>query len=306
MKLIYQGVDIYPKISICRCWHDEYAGGHVDELTLVLNDTRMLWDVWNPKADDEITVIEGNSTTGKMFVHDIVPESALLTVRAFSAPRSFRNVTNKSWEQVKLLGLIGEIAGRHGLTVETHDVEDHLYAYVSQNNIPDMAFLAARCSLEGLSFIVYDGKLVVYSESAAESKTPNLKLTLTKASDYKIIDKSLEVFGSAVLTNGTATGTFNANNGSSRVLRETLPIAISDAAEAARFAKGILRQENKDKLGVLINRIKIIRDIAAGSVIALDIEGAESRNGNYFVSHIRQDYVSNYSKIWTRKPLEGY
>lgn len=306
MQLIYKGVDIYPKISICQCWHDEYAGGHVDELTLILNDTRMLWDVWNPMADDEIIVTEGNSTTGKMFVHDIVPESALLTIRAYSAPRSFRNITNKSWEQVKLLGLIGEIAGRHGLTVETHDVEDHLYSYVSQNNIPDMAFLAARCALEGLSFIVFDGKLVIYSEAAAESKTPTIKLTLTNASNYKIIDKSLEIYGSAVLTNGTATGTFNSNNGGSRVLRETIPIAITDAAEAVRFAKGILRQENKDKRGVLINRIKIMRDIAAGSMMALEIEGAESRNGNYFVSHIRQDYVSNYSKIWTRKPLEGY
>ena len=306
MQLFYQGVDIYPKISVSQCWHDEYAGGHVDEVTLVLNDNRMLWDTWSPKADDEISIVEGNSKTGKLFVHDVVPEAALLTIRARSAPRSFRNINNKSWEQVKLFGLISEIAGRHGLTVETHDVEDHLYAYVSQNHIPDMAFLAVRCALEGLSYIVYDGKLVVFSESAMEKQAALLTISLTKGSNYKIIDDGFELYGSAVITNGTATGTYQANNGSGRVFRESIPIAISDAAEATRFAKGMLRQENKDKLGVLINRTHIIRDIAAGSVVNLTIEGADSRNGNYFISRVRQDYVNNTSKIWTRKPLEGY
>ena len=49
MKILYEGVDIYPDVSVHRCYHDMYAEKQSDELLLKLNDTRELWDSWNPK-----------------------------------------------------------------------------------------------------------------------------------------------------------------------------------------------------------------------------------------------------------------
>ena len=49
MKILYEGVDIYPDISVHRCYHDMYADKQSDELLLKLNDTRELWDRWSPK-----------------------------------------------------------------------------------------------------------------------------------------------------------------------------------------------------------------------------------------------------------------
>ena len=43
MKILYEGVDIYPDISVHRCYHDMYAEKQSDELLLKLNDTRELW-----------------------------------------------------------------------------------------------------------------------------------------------------------------------------------------------------------------------------------------------------------------------
>ena len=40
MKIIYEGTDIYPEISVHRCYHDMYADKQSDELLLKLNDTR--------------------------------------------------------------------------------------------------------------------------------------------------------------------------------------------------------------------------------------------------------------------------
>ena len=56
MKIIYEGTDIYPEISVHRCYHDMYADKQSDELLLKLNDTRELWDRWSPKKGDTIAV----------------------------------------------------------------------------------------------------------------------------------------------------------------------------------------------------------------------------------------------------------
>ena len=165
MKIIYEGTDIYPEISVHRCYHDMYADKQSDELLLKLNDTRELWDRWSPKKGDTIAVEDGAAKTGKMFVESVVPESGLITLRAYSAPQSTKDKRSKSWEKVKFLQLIQELAGRHGLTVETYGITDQTYDYVEQNNLPDFAFLQARCTLEGAAFLVYDGKLVVYDLS---------------------------------------------------------------------------------------------------------------------------------------------
>ena len=34
MKILYEGVDIYPDISVHRCYHDMYAEKQSDELLL--------------------------------------------------------------------------------------------------------------------------------------------------------------------------------------------------------------------------------------------------------------------------------
>ena len=130
MKIIYEGTDIYPEISVHRCYHDMYADKQSDELLLKLNDTRELWDRWSPKKGDTIAVEDGTAKTGKMFVESVVPESGLITLRAYSAPQSTKDKRSKSWEKVKFLQLIQEIAGRHGLTVETYGITDQTYYYV--------------------------------------------------------------------------------------------------------------------------------------------------------------------------------
>ena len=92
MKILYEGVDIYPDISVHRCYHDMYAEKQSDELLLKLNDTRELWDSWNPKKGDTIAIEDGAAKTGKMFVESVVPESGIITLRAYSS-RSLRRIS---------------------------------------------------------------------------------------------------------------------------------------------------------------------------------------------------------------------
>ena len=144
MKILYEGVDIYPDVSVHRCYHDMYAEKQSDELLLKLNDTRELWDSWNPKKGDTIAIEDGAAKTGKMFVESVVPESGIITLRAYSVPQSAKDKRSKSWEKVKFLQLAQEIAGRHGLTLETFGITDQTYDYVEQNNLADFAFFQNR------------------------------------------------------------------------------------------------------------------------------------------------------------------
>ena len=246
MKILYEGVDIYPDVSVHRCYHDMYAEKQSDELLLKLNDTRELWDSWNPKKSDTIAIEDGAAKTGKMFVESVVPESGIITLRAYSVPQSAKDKRSKSWEKVKFLQLAQEIAGRHGLTLETYGITDQTYDYVEQNNLADFAFFQNRCTLEGAAFLVYDGKLVVYDEAYMESQQPVDTITITPANDFEYRDEGTNAYGSAEAVNGGLTGTFAAPNGGDKVLRRILPFRMTDQSEADRFAKGLLRDANKN------------------------------------------------------------
>ena len=58
-KVIYEGVDIYPDVSVGRCWCDERAWGGLDALTVDFGDTRRRWDSWRPAPGDSIAVEDG-------------------------------------------------------------------------------------------------------------------------------------------------------------------------------------------------------------------------------------------------------
>lgn len=305
MKVIYEGVDIYRDISVNRCFHTMYAERHADELLLRLNDTRQLWQRWNPKKGDKIAVEDGNAKTGTMFIDSITPSSGFLTLRAYSMPPTVKDKRSKSWEQVKFLQLVNEIAETHGLAVLTYGVDDQTYGFVTQNNEPDFDFLYKRCILEGVAFIVYDEQLILYSQSFMEAKPAGTELKITNGYAFEYKDDGDKAYTSAEVKNGSIRGSFSTTSGS-KGLSTVLPLAMSSEAEANRFAQNLLRDANKNMTTAIIYTDYMTRDIAPGSNVTLNTEGASGWDGKAFVTQVRHDYMKNKSKLWLRKPLEGY
>lgn len=305
IKLTYKGVDITESVSINRCYHDMYAGGRADTLRLRVNDVDAVWDGWAPAIGDELRVDYGTIGTGTMFLVSATPMNGSYDIEAWSVPASGYEVQSKSWQQVRLLRLGAEIAERHGLSFSSYGVEDYLYPYLNQNKESDFAFLHTMCQLEGCAFLVYNKRLVMYSEAYMEAQAPAEVLEVTVDGDYKYTDRRSDLFGSCIITSGNYSGSFDAGNGAGRILRPAMPPNISSDAEAKRYAKNLLRAANKGAQAGFVRSV-ILPGYAAASTVNLSNARAPSWDGPVLIDHIRNDYGRGESKIFFRRPLEGY
>lgn len=304
IQITYKGVDITDSVSINRCYHDMYAGGQSDTLFLRVNDTRHLWDAWAPAPGDEIRVDYGAISTGAMFVSDVVPQNGIYTITAQSAPKSGFDRQNKAWQKVRLLQIGAEIAQRNGLSFHSYGVEDRLYSYLAQNE-GDFVFLNRVARLEGCAVLVYDRKLIMYAEAKMEAQAPSEALEVSIAAEYKYQNRSADLFGACVVESGMYYGKFSVENGSSRVLMPDSIMAAGSNEDAARFSKNLLRHANKGCYSGYVRSL-ILPGYAPASTVELSNARAPSWNGSVFIEHIRNDYGRGRSKIFFRRPLEGY
>lgn len=306
IKVTYKGVDVTTSVSINRCIHDMWAAGRSDTLDIGFNDTGNLWDGWGPQVGDEIRVDYGAASTGTMFVRTAAPENGLFVIRAMSAPPSAMAITNKAWRKVRLLQIGQEIAQRHGLAFKSYNVPDRLYEYLLQAGKSDFAFLHRRAVMEGCAFLVYDKTLVLYGVAAMESTAPTASLTVPLDGEYRYSDARGRLYGSCIVENGAYKGEFSAGNGATRILRPSDLGNIGSSDEAARYAKGLLREANQDGLTGWVRTAGILTGYAAASVVSLQNSRAPSWDGPAFLYRVRNDYGRGVGKLFFRKPLEGY
>jgi hypothetical protein len=282
-----------------------YAGGRTDTLHIMFNDSGNLWDKWGPKPGDTIAVEYGAAKTGKMFVRQAVPENGLYTIEAMSAPQTALDRRSKAWQRVRLLQIGREIAARHGLKFQSYGVTDFLYTYIMQENQSDFSFLAHRCALDGCDFLVYDGTLVMYSVPYLEAVEASASIAVGLDGDFYLPNNNGCLYGSCWLERGDYRGQASTGNGSLRMLIPNEQISVGSNAEAERFARGLLRKANS-KVSEGYVWSPILPEVAPASVVNLAVDRAQSWNGKVFVTHVRNYYSDGKSKIFVRRPLEGY
>lgn len=305
MQIIYNGVEITDRVDVNRCYHDMYAAGRSDTLNLHLNDVANLWDKWAPQKGDMIRVEHEAISTGDMFISSVLPQNGAFGIMAQAAPSTGFDLQSKSWQQVHLLQIAREIAQRNGLTFSSYGVEDRLYPYIVQNNEGDFHLLSRLALREGCAILIYNKSLILYDERHMEAQAPHEVLNIAADVEYKYNDRRFNLYGSCIVENDSYSGTFAVDNGSVRVYRPENVGSIGSNAEAQRFAKNLLRSVNKGCYGGYI-RPNILPGYSAGSMVNLNNPRAPSWDGAVFIDHIRNDYSKSRSKIFFRKPLEGY
>lgn len=306
MKLMYKGVDIYDSVSVNKCIYDSYGEQQSDTLRIIFNDGNDKWDNWGPQKGDRISASLGDCYTGEMYVINVQPRNGQMLLYASSVPERHNDKSNKSWQNVHFMQLCEEIAERHNLSCEFHGVQDQIYAYVRQQNRKDFVFLEERCVLEGCAFLVYDNKLVVYSEAALESSSTNNKLIIPNNVKFDYKDESPNVYSKCILKNGAMTGSYEVGNATDKTLTKVMSLKISSQAEADRYAKNLLRFENKKMTSGSCVSNTFLGGYAAGTIVELQTAGVSSWDGPVIMSHVQHDFVKAKTKLYFRKILEGY
>lgn len=306
MNFFYNGTDIYNDVSVNYCVHEMNAEKRADTLVIRFNDTKGVWSKWNPAAGDTVRFKEGAGNTGKMFVHSMKSENGLFTIRAMSMPKSCATKRSKSWEGARFLQIANEIAGNHGLTFQNYGCADQVYPYLWQDNETDVAFFSRLCTLEGCQMLIFDGKLLAYNERYIESQTPAGSLEVGKGGIFAYQDNRAACYGSCEVSSGRYSGKFKAPDAkNTAVLRPDKAIPVTSNGEAARFAKGLLRNANKyGRTGQFSKNL--LTGYAAASLLRLKTEKASAWDGTVFIYKVRHDFVGNKSTLYFRDILEGY
>lgn len=154
--------------------------------------------------------------------------------------------------------------------------------------------------------LIYDGKLLAYNEQYIEGQTPAGDLEVDENGNFIYHDNRAACYGSCVIESGSFSGSFTAPNAtSSTVLRPAQRIQVNSNAEAARFAKGLLRNANKYGHTGQFSKA-LLTGYAAASLLQLKTPKASAWDGPVFVYKVRHDFVGNKSTLYFRDMLEGY
>lgn len=306
MKLFYNGTDIYNDVSVNYCVHEMYAEKQADTLVIRFNDPKGVWSKWQPAAGDTMRLTEGASDTGKMFLHSIKSENGLFTLRALSMPPSGKTKKSKSWEGVRFLQLANEISGNHGLTFKNYGCADQVYPFLFQDNETDFELFSRLCTFEGCQMLIYDGNLMAYNEQYIEGRPAAGSLEVGENGVFAYQDNRSRQYGSCEVNVGKYSGKFKAPGVSSpAILRPEKTIQVNSNAEAARFAKGLLREANKYGRTGQFSK-SLLPGYAAASMLKLKSTKASAWDGTVFIYKVRHDFVANKSTLYFREPLEGY
>jgi len=303
MQLIFQGVDIAPKVGISQASIIDSAGGQLDSVEVVFADPDGLWSQWGPQLGDSIRLLQDGFDSGQCYVDQRGQRQGLYILRGLSAPGGMKTRRSRSWEKVTLLQLAGDVAAGHGLTLDPYGIQDQTYDWVDQTGQGDLEFLAARCTLEGIALKVNDQRLILYDEAAFEAAAP--VRTIRKGDfcgDLEFLDDQSSLCAGHTVGYGGITGEFLVPGGTGPLLSRG-DLYVASIGEAQRFAKGLPRQANR-RAGMLAGTILLDCTLAGGSMVR--VAGVGTADGLYMVDEVEHLLTEGLTSLRLRKRLEGY
>ena len=303
MKIYHEGADISQEVSVCSAIYTEYADSYCDKLDILFNDCDKLWSVWSPEDGDKSRCEHNGFDTFDMYVDELTQENGKFLISSISVHQDAKTQRQKTWDEVRLFEIASEIAGKYSLSFESYDADDRFYDKVRQNWISDLELLSNICTQEGYGFKISMGKLIIYGQNALENQSPAAQLELTDMDEYEFIKITSDIYDECQFTSPLGTQTFSAPDAKGSKILKVSGIRAATAAEASRFAKGMLRSANRNKF---IGKIKtdLRTDLAAGSVV--EVKSNSMVNFPMFIYKIEHDFTQESSRLYLRKPLEGY
>ena len=302
LKIEYEGVDITDTIGVDsvnqphRCWIDQYSEGHADTIKVVFADSEGQWDTWHPQSGEKIRIYNDNVDSGIQYVRGVYPAVGKYEIDAASTPITMESERRDSWNEITKLSLANDIASRHKLALKTYGVTDCKFKSLKQDMENDLSFFESLCVLEGDSFLVYNGKLILYSDSYMENQSPSKTIDLSADSKMEYQDE--QKITALTVTDGSTSYTYGGDTSRLEIVK--IPIHIDSTGTAERWAKNLHHHINKmDKSGPFY--INPLADgYTAGSIAILKTNRIPSFDGKIFIHHARHDMINNKTKVFFR------
>ena len=189
--------------------------GELDSIKIsVLNqDNKFLDPKWSPEKKEILTFgiktlnweneLEGfmQSNIGTYYIDEKTFDKKIATWKGISAPLNSKNEKNsKTWETVSMKRLGEEFANKYNLEFQYLVSAEITLIDLIQENETDFSFLNKIAKEEGIKLKITNRKLVLFDEKEFQKKEAVYKIDLQKVEDYRINDKSNEIYDAVEVT----------------------------------------------------------------------------------------------------------
>ena len=309
--------------------YSDALSDEADTAEIVLQDReRIFIGEWFPTRGDTATVEitrsnwygesgEERLPLGSFEIDEIsakYPPSEV-TIKMVSVPNNAKIrsiVKSRSWENVKLSKIAGDVAAESGLTLFYDTKDDPEIKRAEQSEKSSLQFLQKICKDEGLNLKVADGRIIIFDAEKYESQTPItvLKFNPGLIKSFSATATIHEIYSACNVTykhgkkNKKFDCTFTDENQPSDGMTLKINKKVESTAEAEKLAKKKLREKNKEEFKVSLTLAGDFMYLS-GNVIELADFGKFS--GRYIIEKAEHKISNGYEvSVDLRKCLSGY
>ena len=331
-KISINGIDYSGRIGAVMksLKYTEMLEGESDTCEIVMADnTHELLKSWRPAKGSEVKieiVSEGAVYECGIFELDTLeyrspPSEYILKMNSIAKGAQVKGVTkNRSWEQVNLSEIAGDIASGAGLSLEYETNADPEIKRAEQSGESDLSFLKRLCGDNGLNVRVHNKKVIVFEALKYEEKDivgviSYGAINILKFNSRTTIDGIYKDAEVKYQSNNITEWLFNffggndyfqsgsgLNLGGDNVLQ--INERVDSEGEAERLAKSRLREENKKEYTF---NLTVAGNLSYKAGVTLELEEFGIYSGKYIVDRAEHSISNGYTTtLQMHKCLEGY
>lgn len=303
VTLIYEERDITADVEIIECICRDVSGCESDGLNLKVDHAEK-WLAWGPQKNDRIRVLRSGYDSMTMYLNTIVMEDGAYRIIATGAKCVPFRARWQTFENKTLAAIMAQSAAELGMGARQFGIDGSIsYEYLLRKNEVPPAFLERLCNLEGAALKTLGGYYTAIGIEYAQSLPARHQIEFDINQDgCAYIDRrdmawaSVQIktpFGNGMAWDGKARG------GANQVITD---IAVDGAAQARRWAKGLLMMHNR-RCEIL--KIESVFNPGYTAMGRIDVTGRTEANGEWIIHEAEHDMIDGKSRITAYRCLDG-
>ena len=322
VDIYYRGFNITADIAkdLISFSYTDNEPKKADKITLTLQDSKRKWlNNWRPEKGDTIqaAIVTNNwryvGDTQRLecgtFKVDAVNHSGWPTTVQIEAVSldplsSFRsNAKHRTWTEILLSDLAGQIAVANGFTLYFDSTIDPFVTKDEQANQSDSNYLAKLASRYGLSMKTNNSQIVMYSTEDYDNKNAVIDFDINDMLSFEVEDAAVDTYdGVRVVyynpkTQNKIDYTFKPGD-KKKVKRINTP--VFSEREAEQIARAEYVRINK---GEILLQFTVPGNVLAAVGVNANITGFAQRDGKYSIEKVDHSLAPYTTKIVMKRTV---